>query len=295
MNILEQLSTSPALCMHACSKLLSVAEFDRLGIKLNAFNHLEERREKLAEYAIQIGVNATLLRSSKQFVEYLGRQQIRIRSLVCDEYPFILRMTQSPPPLLYLKGNTDLLQESFWGVAIVGSRKASKRACRLTLNISSALSEQGLCIISGLAKGIDAAAHIGALIPPEGKTIAVLGSGFHHPYPRCNSDIYRKIIQQKGLLISQFEPSRPPRPYQFLKRNYLIAGLSQSGIVVRAARRSGALVTARALLEAGRDVYAVPGDPDDSLASGCNQLIKDGASPMTSAEDLLDELGTCSK
>lgn len=222
-------------------------------------------------------------------LEEWERNGIFFCSYLNKEYPYSFRALTAPPPFFFCRGNVRLLNDSMPRIAIVGSRKSSLSGSRHSFSFARELGSNGICIVSGLALGIDTAAHEGAL-DAGGATIAVLGSGLLSLYPRRNLGLAERIVERDGLLISQFEPTVTPRPEQFLMRNYLVAGLCSGGLVVQAAKRSGALHTARVLIEEGREVYAVPGDIDDPLAAGTNALIQAGAIPAVVPEDILENL-----
>jgi DNA processing protein len=174
-------------------------------------------------------------------------------------------------------------------VAIVGTRRMSKYGEKITRIFSSELSKNGICIVSGLAKGIDTIAHENSC-NNEGKTIAVLGSGFNHIYPKENNSLYKKIVEDGGLVISEYSPETSPEAQNFPKRNRIISGLSFGTIVVEAPLRSGALITADLALEQGKEVYCVPGNIDSFRSAGTNLLIKQGAKPAISFKDVLEDV-----
>ncbi len=201
-------------------------------------------------------------------------------------YPESLLTISSPPPLLYVKGS--LIPEDRQAVAIVGARKADFRGKGIAKALAFSLAKQGLTVVSGLARGIDTQAHLGALAG-GGRTIAVLGSGFSRFYPPENRQIGEKIAGQ-GAIISEFSCRRAPDPRNFPRRNRLISGLSLGVVVVQATRRSGSMITARMALEQGREVFAVPGPPESPLSHGCHALIKQGAKLVETVDDILEEL-----
>lgn len=215
----------------------------------------------------------------------------RILTLADNDYPQALLSSADPPVLLYLKGRVELLNRP--GLAIVGSRNATPQGEANAESFAAALAEAGLTIVSGLALGIDAAAHRGALSASgknAGSTIAVIGTGANRVYPARNRELAR-VIAQQGVIVSEFPLDTPALAANFPRRNRLIAGLAQGCLVVEAAARSGSLITARLAAEAGRDVFAVPGSIHSPLSKGCHQLIKQGAKLVESAQDVLEELG----
>ncbi len=199
-------------------------------------------------------------------------------------YPAALAAIDAPPPMLYVKGRTELLSRP--AVAIVGSRHASAAGLKLSRTFASALAEAGLVIVSGLARGIDAAAHEASLAHG---TVAVLAGGIDIVYPPEHARLQERI-GETGCLVTEQPPGFTPRAKDFPRRNRLVSGLSLGVLVIEAARRSGTLVTARFAGEQGREVFAVPGHPLDPRAEGTNQLLKSGASLATEPEDVLAEL-----
>jgi DNA processing protein len=201
-------------------------------------------------------------------------------------WPALLLQTADPPLLLYAQGDLRKLSQS--SLAVVGSRHPTPQGADNARHFAAALGAQGYAIVSGLAQGIDAAAHEGAL-STAGGTIAVVGTGLDRVYPPRNQDLAQRIAQQ-GLLLSEFSPGTPPLPEHFPLRNRIIAGLTQGTLVVEAALRSGSLITARLANEAGREVFALPGSIHAPQSQGCHQLIRQGALLVASAQDILDEL-----
>ncbi|MEM7618843.1 MAG: DNA-processing protein DprA [Pseudomonadota bacterium] len=199
-------------------------------------------------------------------------------------YPPWLATIDAPMPLLYTKGNKDLVEKPI--IAIVGSRNGSAIGQKFTRMIASELGREGHVIVSGLARGIDTAAHQAAL---EAGTLAVLAGGLDIIYPPENADLHYHI-GQKGLLISEMPPGFKPRGQDFPRRNRIISGMAIAVLVIEAASRSGSLVTARFAAEQGREVFAVPGNPLDPRAAGTNKLIKDGANLLTCAKDVMDTI-----
>lgn len=201
-------------------------------------------------------------------------------------YPRLLLETGDAPPVLYCRGRVELLGRP--ALAVVGSRNATAQGTRNARDLARALSDAGLVIVSGLAQGIDAAAHRGGL-EGAGSTIAVLGTGADVAYPFSNAPLQAEIAE-RGLLLSEFPLGTRPLGSNFPRRNRLISGLAQGCLVVEAALASGSLTTARAASEQGREVFAVPGSIHSPLAKGCHALIKSGAKLVETAEDVLIEL-----
>jgi DNA processing protein len=209
-----------------------------------------------------------------------------IVTLADADYPKALLATADPPVLLYVKGDLELLNRP--GFAIVGSRNATRQGELNAEAFAAALSSAGLTVISGLALGIDAAAHRGSLTG-KGSTIAVIGTGTDRIYPSGNEALARQIAE-RGAIVSEFPLGTPPLAANFPRRNRLIAGMSRGCLVVEAAERSGSLITARLAAETGLDVFAIPGSIHSPLSKGCHKLIKQGAKLVESAQDILEEL-----
>lgn len=203
------------------------------------------------------------------------------------QYPPLLRQIAHPPHLLYVYGETDLTDR--FPVAVVGTRRASAYGLTHTREIAAELAQTGVCVVSGLALGIDAAAHTGAL-DGGGRTVAVLGSALDKPYPQENEPLMRRILESGGSVVSEYAPGTPPSRYSFLQRNRIIAGMCLGTLVTEGPRRSGALNTATRTLENGREVFALPGNVDSPGAQLPNMLISEGARLVTSAADILSAL-----
>ncbi len=205
------------------------------------------------------------------------------------DYPELLRHLYDPPPVLYVRGRLEAA-DGERSVAMVGSRAATPAGLALARAMARDLAGAGLVIVSGLARGIDAAAHQGAL-DAGGRTVAVLGSGLDRLYPGEHGPLADRIVGTAGAVVSEFPLGAGARPEHFPRRNRIIAGWGRAVVVVEAAARSGALVTARVALEEGRDVMAVPGHPSSPGAAGTNALLRDGATLVRGAEDVAEELG----
>jgi DNA processing protein len=207
-----------------------------------------------------------------------------------DDYPAALRLTADPPLLLYLKGRRELLAAPM--LAMVGSRSPTPQGLNDATAFSRGLSHAGWTIVSGLALGVDGAAHRGAL-QSKASTIAIVGTGLDQIYPKRHQTLGVEIID-RGLMISEYPLGMPPLAPNFPRRNRIIAGLARGCLVVEAALKSGSLVTARLASEAGREVFAVSGSIDSPQSRGCHALIRQGAKLVTSAADVLDELSAIS-
>ncbi len=219
-------------------------------------------------------------------VESAARLGAEIVTIEEEAYPPLLRRTADPPPILYVRGR--LLPEDRLAVAVVGARRATPQGGLIASGLAAALGERGLTVVSGLARGIDAAAHRGAL-ESGGRTVAVLGSGIDRIYP----DEHRRLaetIARQGAVISELPLGSAPFPQNFPERNRIIAWMSWATVVVEAARDSGSLITAGLAADAGRMVMAVPGSPGEPNAAGTNALLRDGAACCRGAEDVLEDL-----
>jgi DNA processing protein len=203
-------------------------------------------------------------------------------------YPPLLRELADPPIALFIEGSLPVLLSP--QLAIVGSRNPTIDGKETAEAFSRALAMSGLTITSGLAIGIDAAAHRGALAS-QGRTVAVLGCGPDVVYPPSHADLAREIVAAAGTLVSEFPPGTPPRRENFPRRNRLISGLALGTLVVEASDRSGSLITARLATEQGREVFAIPGSIHNPLAHGCHRLIREGAKLVEKAQDIIEELG----
>jgi len=222
---------------------------------------------------------------------WLEHNNNHIITLADNDYPQALLNIPDPPLLLYVKGQLDLLNRP--ALAVVGSRSATPQGINNAEAFAKALSDAGLCIISGLAHGIDAAAHRGALRgqgKEYGSSIAIVGTGLDIVYPAANRDLAHLLAQQ-GALISEFPLGTPPLAANFPRRNRLISGMSLGCLVVEASLQSGSLITARLALEQGRDVFAIPGSIHAPQSKGCHALLKQGAKLVETAQDILEELG----
>ena len=212
-----------------------------------------------------------------------------LRVLKRARFPPLLRAIYDPPPKLYVLGAAEDAVLAQPAVALVGARACSTYGAQVARRLGRELAAAGLVVVSGLARGVDGEAHRGAL-EAGGLTVAVLGCGIDRDYPVAHAELARRI-RERGLVVSEYEPGVEPAPWRFPARNRIIAGLSAATVVVEARERSGALITADLALEEGRDVLAVPGEVTSSLSAGTNALLKLGAGPCTSAQDVLDHFG----
>ncbi len=259
---------------------------------LTQFDNLEQlfTAPKQAE-GISERTRSALLNPNWELVEqdlaWFSEPSRHIITLDDSRYPPLLKQISDPPSILFVQGNVELLSE--WQVALVGSRNPSASGRDTAYEFSRYMAQGGLTITSGLAMGIDAAAHQGALAA-QGKTVAVIGTGLDRVYPAKHRDLACDIALE-GTVVSEFALGTAPRAENFPRRNRIISGLSLGTLVVEAAVRSGSLITARMALEQGREVFAIPGSIHNPLARGCHQLIREGAKLVEKADDILEELG----
>lgn len=210
----------------------------------------------------------------------------QVITIVEDSYPKVLREIKDPPLVLYANGDLSLLSTSP-SLSVIGTRRPSKEAMKKVQLIVKPLINEKWLIVSGMAKGIDGYAHR-LTLNHGGRTIAVLGGGFHHLYPREHTALYEQI-SQKGLVLSEYPPDQPPARYHFPERNRIISGLSFGTLVIEAMERSGTLITVDQALDQGREVYAVPGSPFVPQTRGCHQMIQDGAKMVIESQDILED------
>ena len=255
-------------------------------------NVLSARRAELARFAsaeaLQALDSSEVAKSVEHALAWLAQPGNTIVTLADTSYPRLLLEIPDPPALLYCRGRVELLNRP--ALAVVGSRNATAQGASNAEQFARNFSAAGLTIVSGLAQGIDAAAHRGGLAA-EGSTIAVLGTGIDNVYPRANAALAEDIAA-RGLLISEFALGTQAFAHNFPRRNRLISGLAQGCLVIEAALGSGSLITARSAAEQGREVFAIPGSIHSPLSKGCHALIKSGAKLAESAEDVLSELAS---
>ena len=277
-----QLTLTPGLGAATIRELLS-----QFGLPENV---LAAKRTELARFtsaeALQALNSDAVARAVERALAWLEQPGHTIVTLADAAYPRLLLETADPPALLYCRGRTELLNRP--ALAMVGSRNATAQGANNAEQFARSFSAAGLTIVSGLAQGIDAAAHRGGLAA-EGSTIAVLGTGIDNSYPLSNASLASEIAA-RGLMISEFALGTKALAYNFPRRNRVISGLAQGCLVIEAALASGSLITARSAAEQGREVFAVPGSIHSPLSKGCHALIKSGAKLAESAEDVLSEL-----
>lgn len=236
--------------------------------------------------AIRRGPDRSSSRSIEREIEAIEREHVEVRSVLDSRYPARLNMIADPPPLLYITGT--LTEQDELAVAIVGARRATAAGRAVTEELSHDLADAGMTVVSGLARGIDAAAHRGALAA-GGRTIAVLGCGIDRTYPPEHERL-RRQIEERGAIVSEVAMGVAPHSHHFPRRNRIISGLSLGVIVTEAAVGSGSLITARLAAEQGREVFAVPGFVKQDTSRGTNALLKEGAALIERAQDVIDVL-----
>lgn len=240
----------------------------------------------LSRENIDVILSAESRKTVDETMEKLALNNISVITLEDEAYPELLKNIADPPVCLYVKGNINNDEIS---IGVVGSRRASGYGLTTTRKISSELAEYGICVISGMARGIDTAAHQGAL-SSGGRTIAVFGCGLDIVYPPENRRLMERIVEN-GAVVSEYPPGTIPAPHHFPVRNRIVSGMSIGVLVVEAGEKSGSLITAQLALEQGRDVYALPGNVISINSRGTNKLIQDGAKLVTSVHDIIDEIG----
>ncbi len=250
----------------------SESELKKLGLDQKALSNLLETR-------------ATI--DLDQELQNVKAKNIGVLTWDSADYPDYLAKIDGSPPLLYLVGALQDIDR--WAVAVVGTRRVTPYGRQMTQELVSGLVRNGVTVVSGLARGVDAIAHQTAL-DHGGRTIAVLGSGPDHIYPPENRDLARNIVRDRGAVLSEYPLGTEPEAKNFPPRNRIISGLSLGVIVVEAGERSGATITAHFAMEQGREVFAVPGNVNSPASRGTNRLIQEGAKLVTNAEDVLEEL-----
>jgi DNA processing protein len=255
----------------------------------------------LAAYAAETGSHVLRRPSGGRFESFLRRFDAPAFSATLAErgirflgrsdagFPPLLRSIHDPPPGLFVRGDGDLALLGRPAVAIVGARACSSYGAQVARSLGRELAAAGLLVVSGLARGIDGEAHRGAL-DAGGLTVAVLGCGIDRDYPASHRDLAARL-RERGLVVAEYAPGVEPAPWRFPARNRIVAGLCAATVVVEAREASGALITADLALEEGREVFAVPGEITSALSAGTNALLRLGATPLTSAADVLEAYG----
>jgi len=280
------LALTPGLGARMAGKLLR--QFGGPEAIFNASLTSLEAQQLPAAVAQAIHSRQPLSAASKELAQ---AQAAKCRLLTWDEpeYPQLLREIYDPPPLLYVKGNAELLNRH--SIAIVGTRRPTPYGNQMAERLGRDLADRGLVIVSGLARGIDSSAHKGALGSSRGATVGVLGCGIDVIYPKENRKIFAEM-EERGAIISEFPLGAFPAPQNFPIRNRVIAGMVRGVVVVEGAQYSGSLITARLAMESSREVFAVPGNATQPVSFGPHQLIKQGAKLVTGWEDVIEELPT---
>lgn len=283
-RLVQQSSASvhKLLCVYdgpAAALQATAADWRRAGVAPEKAARLQRWRAGELMQEMQAGLQADM--------DWCAQPGCALLTLHDDNYPALLREIADPPPLLFLRGNTGLL--NLPQLAIVGSRRPSLTGQADAAAFAAELATAGLVITSGLARGVDAAAHAGAL-RAGGHTVAVLGCGADLPYPRENRALYQALLEKDGLVVSEFLPGTPPLPLHFPRRNRVISGLSVGVLVVEAAVKSGSLITARLAADQGRLVWALPGSRHQPESQGCLRLIRDGVTAVTDSRQILGDL-----
>lgn len=258
--------------------------FYKLLVRYHSLDNALEALPSLPKYRLFSKAQA------QREYELARSKNIHIISIFDEEYPNDLKQINDAPPILYVRGRLDLLKAPA-ALAIVGARNASINGRKTASHIAYDLTNNGVLVVSGMARGIDSAAHKGAMYAcnQKGATLAVLGTGVDVPYPTENRQLYEQICEQ-GAIVSEFPLGTEPQAQNFPRRNRLVSAITQGTLVVEATTHSGSLITARLALEQGKDIFAVPGSPQDARALGPNKLIKEGAILAESAEDILSHL-----
>lgn len=238
----------------------------------------------------RLGDPADVLAFLAKITEQVGQGAYALLWMEDDAYPDALKAIYDPPPVLFYRGNVARLKDT--QLAIVGTRKPTEYAQKVTFDLAQYLAHHGQTITSGLASGVDRQAHLGALSVGGGQTVGVLGTGIDVCYPKNHHALYAQILQQGGCLVSELLPATPATKHTFPRRNRLVAGLACATIVTEATLQSGSLITARLTAEQGKQVFAVPSNIDNHNAEGCHHLIREGATLIHHPNQVLEELNS---
>lgn len=255
----------------------SAADWKSLGLHASHIKRLNEWHVQGKEY-----------QRFEQTIAAIQRGEFHVLYEQMPEYPSLLSKITDSPPFLFYRGNVQCLHQP--QLAMVGTRKPSPSARKIAFEFARELAKSGIWISSGLAQGIDADCHRGALAAGGGRTIAVLGTGIDMCYPTAHQSLYDQIVAEGGLVLTEFLPKTEPLAHHFPRRNRIVSGMSVGVLVVEAALKSGSLITARLAAEQGRDVLVIPGHIANEQVAGCHQLIREGARLVTSVDDILEDL-----
>ena len=285
LRALLTLHRTPHLSTRALCRLLKASDTPEAIASLSAAELFALKITPDTQLALRRGCDQRLI---DQDIATIEKLDIQLLSLNSEHDPELLKQISNPPPLLYVRGNVDLLNQPQLGM--VGSRRTSRQGCENAFQFSREFARAGFTINSGLALGVDTECHRGALAA-EGKTVAVLGTGVDITYPVRNRSLFNDIVNtDNGALISEFPLGTQALPELFPQRNRIISGMSLGVLVVEAALKSGSLITARFAMEQGREVFAIPGSIHDSGSKGVNYLIQQGAKLVSTAADVMEEL-----
>lgn len=235
---------------------------------------------------INIILNSKHRNDLVKYIEYMNKNDIGIIHIYSEKYPKKLKEIYDTPLVLFYKGNIDIINDK--AIAMIGCREYSNYGKRIAIELGEKISNAGLNIVSGLARGIDTFSHIGCL-KGKAKTIAVLGTGLDQIYPEENRKVYEEILKNGGLIVSEYVIGTPIRKLNFPKRNRIISGLSDGVLVIEAKQKSGTMITVDFALEQGKNVYAVPGRINESNSFGTNCMIREGAKNVCEVKDLLED------
>lgn len=283
-----RLHHEPGLGAQQCAQLLA-ALGDPMAIFQASLTQLTTILPKKLAVQLRAPQSKQMFHAIETALEWGATSNCHLVTWADANYPNALKQIYDPPVLLYVKGDLGCLHKP--NVAIVGARDASSYGLEVAGQLAFDFAQAGWCVVSGLARGIDAAAHQGALMSAmQCSSLAVMGHGLNTVYPPQNARLAQDMLAQQCALLSELRPDTPPRPHHFPKRNRLVAGLVRGVIVVEATQRSGSLITARLANELGRDVFAVPGPVTSPASRGVHGLIKQGACLIENAHDVLKEL-----
>lgn len=281
---LLRLHRMPHLSTRALSRLLKASDDPETIFQLSAAQLHALKIPPAAQRALRQSGNQRLI---DQDIATIDKLEVQLIALNSAYYPELLKQISNPPPLLYVRGNINVLNQP--QLAMVGSRNTTRQGCDNALRFSHEFARAGFTITSGLALGIDAQCHRGALAA-KGSTLAVLGCGVDKVYPKSNRSLFNEMLNtDNSVVISEFALGTEPRPPLFPQRNRMISGMSLGVLVIEAALKSGSLITARYAMEQGREVFAIPGSIHNSSSNGTNTLIQQGAKLVLTAADVMEE------